>query len=238
MTSAAARRQETAVVLLFGENRRSQKATAERQLGPHLRRNLRVLERLPKTIRKEAIVAIIAATMVLLEFDVIELLVDGWREHHDLTEAARHTLAKPASTELVALATHSITASQQPSIDLFVNSKKVATIAIELAVQFDISAAVAGVSAGMLTALHAGRCDITATLAIQGAQAIQKNKRIALPGVVSLQPGIRLLDEEEYAKASKARAAAAAKPSTAPQPETVRIDEISSQQENRRTQPS
>jgi len=39
---------------------------------------------------------------------------------------------------------------------------------------------VAGVSAGMMTSLHAERCYITATLTIQGAQAIQKSKRIAL----------------------------------------------------------
>lgn len=201
MTSTVACTQETAVALLFGADKESQAAAAQRDLGPHLRRILRVLGHLPETIRKEAVVAIIAATMVLLDCNVIELLVDGWREHHDLTDAARRTLAKPGSTELVALATHTITVSQQPSIDLLLNGEPVETVELEVTFQFDVSAAVAGVSGGMMTALHAGRCDITATLTIQGAEAIQKQKRIELPGAKSLKHGIRLLDEADYAKA-------------------------------------
>jgi hypothetical protein len=201
MTSTVACTPETAVALLFGPDKESQKAAAQRDLGPHLRRNLRVLAHLPETVRNEAVVAIIAATMVLLDSNVIELLVDGWREHHDLTDAARHTLAKPWSTELVALANHTITVSQQPSIDLLLNGEPFATVELEVAFQFDVSAAVAGVCGGMMTALHAGLCDITATLTIQGAEAIHKQKRIELPGAKSLKHGIRLLDEADYAKA-------------------------------------
>jgi hypothetical protein len=239
MTSTVASRRETAVALLFGANKESQEAAAQRDLGPHLRRNLGVLARLPETMRDRAVAAIIAATVVLLQFDVIELLVDGWREHHDLTDAARHTLAKTGSTELVALATHRITLSQQPSVDLVLNGERVETVQLELTIQFDISAAVAGVFAGMMTALHSGRCDITTSLAIQGAEAIQRQKRIDLPGVISLNPGIRLLDEEDYAKASTARTGAAREPPAASsEPETVRIGAISSAEEGTRTQPT
>jgi hypothetical protein len=237
MTSVVTSRQETPAALLFGTGTQSQQAAAQRDLGPHLRRNIRALARLPKTMRHEAIVAIVAAVIVLLEFDVIELLVDGWREHHDLTDAARHTLATPGSSELVALATHRITVSQQPSIDLFLNGERVETVEIELTVEFDISAAVAGVSAGMMTALHAGRCDITATLAIQGVEAIQKNKRIDLPGVLSLKQGIRLLDETDYAKANQAQPAAAGQQPTAgsSKPETIKLAPISNGKEGTTT---
>ncbi len=239
MTSTVASRRETAAALLFGASKESQEAAAQRDLGPHLRKNLGVLARLPETIRDRAVAAIIAATMVLLQFDVIELLVDGWREHHDLTDAARHTLAKTGSTELVVLATHRITVSQQPSVDLVLNGERVETVQLELTIQFDISAAVAGVIAGMMTALHSGRCDITATLAIQGAEAIQRQKRIDLPGVISLNHGIRLLDEADYAKASTAGTGAARElPATSSEPETVRIDAFSSAEEGTRTQPT
>jgi hypothetical protein len=229
MVGTVAEPPETPAALLFGAgteaHRELPQAAAECELGPHLRRNIGVLARLPETLRDKAVGAIIAAVFVLLDYNMIELLVDGWREHHDLTDAARHTLAKPGSTELVALATHSITVVQKPSIDLVLNGERVATIDLELTLQFDISAAVAGVSAGMITALHSGRCDVTATLAIQGAEAIQKQKQIDLPGVISLRQGIRLLKEADYAKASNARTAAEGKPSTriSSEPETVRI---------------
>ena len=239
MTRTIASRRETPVALLFGENDESQKAAAELGLGPLVRNKLGVLSRLPETIRDGAIAAVITATMALLQFDMIELLVDGWREHHDLTDAARHTLTKPQSTELVALATHRITVSRLPSVDLLLNDECVETVEFELTIQFDISAAVAGVVAGMMTALHSGRCDITATLAIQGAEAIQRQKRIDLPGVISLNHGIRLLDEEHYAKASTAGTGAARElPAASSEPETVRIDAISSAEEGTRTQPA
>jgi hypothetical protein len=229
MVSTVAEPRETPAALLFGADteadRELRQEAAERELGPRLRSNIGVLARLPETLRDKAVGAIIAAVFVLLDYNMIELLVDGWREHNDLTDAARHTLAKPGSTELVALATHSITVIQKPSIDLVLNGERVAAIDLELTLQFDISAAVAGVSGGMITALHSGRCDATATLAIQGAEAIQKQKRIDLPGVISLRQGIRLLKEADYAKASKARTAAEGKPSTgiSSEPETVRM---------------
>jgi hypothetical protein len=239
MTSTVARRGETPATLLFGENDQSQKGAAQLDLGPLLRKKLGVLSRLPEAIRDGAVAAVIASTMVLLQFDVIELLVDGWREHHDLTDAARHTLAKPGSTELVALATHRITVSQLPSVDLLLDGERVETVEFELTLQFDISAAVPGVSAGMMTALHSGRCDITATLAIQGAEAIQRQKRIDLPGVISLKHGIRLLDEEDYAKARPARTGAATELAAgSSEPETVRIDAIKSVEEGTRPQPT
>jgi hypothetical protein len=238
MTRTIASRRETPVALLFGENDESQKAAAELGLGPLVRNKLGVLSRLPETIRDGAIAAVITATMALLQFDMIELLVDGWREHHDLTDAARHTLAKPQSTELVALATHRITVSRLPSVDLLLNDECVETVEFELTIQFDISAAVAGVSAGMMTALHSGRCDITVTLAIQGAEAIQRQKRIDLPGVISLKHGIRLLDEEDYAKARSARTGATTELSAGSvEPETVRIDAIEGTEAGSTAQP-
>lgn len=239
MTSTIAGRRETPAALMFGGRQKPPEAVAERELGPQLRSNLGILARLPEPLRGKAVGAIIAAVFVLLDYDMIELLVDGWREHRDLTEAARHTLAKPGSTELVALATHSITVSQKPSIDLLLNGELVATVEIELTLQFDISAAVAGVSAGLITALHSGRCDITATLIINGAEATQKQKRIELPGVISLKQGIRLLSEDDYAKAGRTRPVPADNPATSvsSEPETVRIVPINGQDESATVQP-
>lgn len=229
MTSTLPRRGETAAALLFGADDTSQRAAAQRELAPRLRSKPGVLSRLPEAIRDGAVAAIIAAAIGLLQFDVIELLVDGWREHHDLADAARRTLAMPGSTELVALATHRVTVSQLPSVDLLLNDQRVETVAFDLSLQFDISAAVAGVSAGMITALHSGRCDLTATLAIQGVEAIQRQKRIDLPGLISLKHGMRLLADEDYVKARPAESATAAPhPAGSSEPETVRIDAIRS----------
>jgi hypothetical protein len=240
MASTVAEPRETPATLLFGAGKKPPEAIAARALGQPLRKNIGILARLPEPLRSKAVGAIIAAVFVLLDYNMIELLVDGWHEHHDLTDAARHTLANPGSTELVALATHSITVSQKPSIDLLLNGELVATVELELTLQFDISAAVAGVSAGLLTALHSGRCDITGTLTINGAQATQKQRRIELPEVISLKQGIRLLSEENYGSASKARMEASGTPMkpVSSEPETVLIRPSIGQDERARVQPS
>lgn len=215
MANTGGRPQLTPLAVLFDTTDDPPRMTAEHALRPHLGRDLGALANLPEPVRKAAIGAVIAATVELLDFNMIELLVDGWREHHDLTEAAHRTLAKPGATELVALATHRITVARQPSVDVMLDGQLVTTINFELTLQFEISAAVAEVSKGMIIALHSGRCDITVTLAVQGAEAFEKQKRIELPGVISLNQGIRLLDERDYAATPEIPAAAKADPAAA-----------------------
>src|SRR5258707_333282 len=103
MTSTVASRRETAAALLFGASKESQEAAAQRDLGPHLRKNLGVLARLPETIRDRAVAAIIAATMVLLQFDVIELLdeADYAKASTAGTGAARELPATSSEPETV-----------------------------------------------------------------------------------------------------------------------------------------
>ena len=48
MTSTVASRRETAAALLFGASKESQEAAAQRDLGPHLRKNLGVWRACPR----------------------------------------------------------------------------------------------------------------------------------------------------------------------------------------------
>ena len=73
-----------------------------------------------------------------------------------------------------------------------------ATIELGLSVDFDISALVAGIRAGLLVAVHAGSCDVTATLAIQETQALTASSHLDLPGVMKVSPGIALLPGGDY----------------------------------------
>jgi hypothetical protein len=98
----------------------------------------------------------------------------------------------------VNLATHQIAVTRNPSVDVMVDNLRVARVQLGLSVVFDVSALVAGVNAGLLTVLHSGRCDITATLAIQGTTVLTKPGHLELPGAVSLSPGIRLLPARDY----------------------------------------
>jgi len=199
MTQAVQDNPHTALNLLLGPGDESPEALADQILSAASVVNLgRALENLPKTTYDAAVREITAATTGLLNIDLIEMLIGGWRKHHDLTAAARHTLAAPGNTELVDLATHQVTTTEHPSVTVLVDGHQVASLQLSLSVVFTIGALTAKISAGRLAALHPGRCDVTVTLAIQDTNVVTRQAHLQLPGVIPLRPGIRLLGPHHY----------------------------------------
>jgi len=156
------------------------------------------LDRLPQITRDAAVREVWAAVAGLLDVNVIGVLVSAWRMHHDLTSAARRTLAVPGSAELVPLAEHQITGAMHPYVTVFVDGYQVATIHVDLSLVFDVKALVTGIRDGRLVALHSGHCDVTATLAIEGTDVASRQTSFQLPDVIPLSPGIRLLAATAY----------------------------------------
>lgn len=154
--------------------------------------NLGGLDRLPAATRAAVGREVTATTAGLLDVNLIGALVAGWRAHHDLRSAARRTLDVPGSKEVVGLADHEVTATQKPTVAVLVDGSLVATLHLGLTLVFNVTGLLAGVSGGRLVALHTGRCDVTATLAIEGADALTKRITLELPGAVPLSPGIWL----------------------------------------------
>jgi hypothetical protein len=187
----------TATNLLFGPAANAAEALAGQILSAQADLD-RALGQLPEATRRAAVREAAAAGAGLLDVRLDGLLLSGWRIHHDLTGAARRTLAAPGSTELVDLVRHQVTASQEPSVAVLVDGRQVATIQLGLTVEFDVSALVAAVKAGSLVAVHAGSCDVTATLTIQGAEVQTASTHLDLPAALTVSPGIRLLPAEDY----------------------------------------
>jgi hypothetical protein len=221
MTQAVQDHPHTALDLLLGPGDESPEAVAHQVLSTASGVNLvRTLESLPKTTYDAAVREVTAATTGLLNVDMIGMLVAGWRKHHDLTAAARHTLAAPGSTELVDLATHQVTTTQHPSVTVLVDGHRVAGLQLSVSVVFTISALTATISAGRLAALQPGRCDVTVTLAVQEANVVTRQAQLELPGVIPFRPGIRLLAAHHYpADAARVEQADYPAQQTAPEPE-------------------
>ncbi len=194
MTTAGLGHQPSALMLLFGSDDDTPRVIARRllavadsgDLGP-------ALEHLPQTMRGAATHELAVATAGLLDLNLIDVIITGWREHADLTAAARRTLASPGSTELVGLVAHRVTMTQQPYVSLLADGHRIATLELQLSLELDITAVVARVHAGRLTALQSGHCDVTATLAMQGIDVETQRARLELPGVIGLGTGVPLL---------------------------------------------
>ena len=192
----------TAAGLLFGPGADAAEALARQILSVQADLD-RTLRRLPEATRKAALREAAATAAGLLDVRLDGLLLAGWRLHHDLTGAARRTLASPGSTELVDLIRHEVTATQEPSVAVLVDGRQVGTIQLGLTAEFDISALVAGIKAGLLVAVHAGSCDVTVTLAIQGTEVQTASTHLDLPAVLTVSPGIRLLPAGDYPAAAQ-----------------------------------
>jgi hypothetical protein len=224
MTPAGQKRPQTTADLLFGPGADASGALANQVLGADAKLG-HALKRLPPPTRDAVVHEAATDAAALLDTDLLGLLVAGWRAHHDLADTARRTLARPGCTELVDLIKHQITITQQPSVGVLVDGDQIATLRFALSVVFDISTVVAGIKAGLLTAIHAGTCEITTTLNFQGTDVITTSTRLDLPGLVKLGLGIRLLPDDNY-PAGQRRDSPAAAEMTQPvrtQPRSERI---------------
>jgi hypothetical protein len=189
----------TALDVLFGPGTDAAETLAGEILRPSGDQNLgRSLAHLPETTRKAAVQAAATTAAALLEVDLIGVLVRGWREHRDIVAAARRTLTAPGSTELVSMVAHEVTVDQRPSVSVLVDGQQVATLELGLSIVFDVNAVLLGISGGRLVTVHCGRCDVLATLTVQGTDLLVRNAHLELPGVIQLRRGIRLLPIGEY----------------------------------------
>jgi hypothetical protein len=208
MTTPISTGSRTATDLLFGPAANAAEALAGHILSAQADLD-RAVRQLPEATRKAAVHEAAAAAAGLLDVELDGLLLAGWRLQHDLTGAARRTLASAGSTELVDLARHQVTAAQEPSVAVLVNGRQVGAIQLGLTVEFDISALVAGIKSGLLVAIHAGSCDVTATLAIQGTEVQSASTHLELSAALTVSPGLRLLPAEDYPAAAQPRPPAA-----------------------------
>jgi hypothetical protein len=154
--------------------------------------------------REAAVHEAAVAAVGLLKVDLMEVLVTGWREHRDIFSAARRTLDMPGSKELVGLAPHRITTVQQPAVSILVDGHRVHTLQLGLSIFFEVTGLVAGIHAGRLAAIHAGRGDVGVALTVHELEVLTKRSHLELPGVKSLKRGFRLLPASEYPDKSPA----------------------------------
>jgi hypothetical protein len=79
-----------------------------------------------------------------------------------------------------------------------VDNRRVHTLQLGLSIFFEVTGLVAGIHAGRLAAIHAGRGDLGAALTIHELEVLTNRTHLELPGVKSLQRGFRLLPATAY----------------------------------------
>ena len=193
MTITAATHPLTVSGFLFGEDQDTEQALAQ-ALHEHgvLGSMDTTLELVSEAGREAAADQVAVVAHGLLDLDLGELVVAGWRKQGQLAAAAERTAANPGSSEVVELATHRIGSAHHPSVELLVNDVHVAPVTFDLVVEFVIKALVVTVRDGHVVSLHTGACDVTATLAAEGIQRASRRAHLELPLVVRWPLRLRL----------------------------------------------
>jgi hypothetical protein len=140
-----------------------------------------------------------AAVGGLLSLDVVDVLVGGWRKHHALVAAAQRTRADPAAIEQVELASHRITTTHRPYLDITVNGVKVATVHFDLGLTLDLDTMLGQVRQARLVGIQGGRCTVTAGLGCQGVPLASRQLVFDPNLTLPLAQGIPLLAERPSA---------------------------------------
>jgi hypothetical protein len=132
----------------------------------------------------------------LLDLDVGDMLVAGWRHHRALVAAAHATAADPNAVEVVQLATHRITAQHHPYVDIVVNGAKVVTVHFDLGLTFDVDSFLGTVRYGRLASIQSGRCTTTVGLGCEGHDLVTRQFVFDAPVTVRLGEGVPLVQDQ------------------------------------------
>jgi hypothetical protein len=199
MTSAATQTGLTVRSFLLGggsedDTAKIRQLLSERQIVSRCGGNL---TRLTQHGREAAEEQLASVTAGLLDLDLGDLLIYGWRTRERLVKAARQTRQRPGRHEVVQLGTHRITSAHNPTIELLIDGVKVHTFRFQLTVIFDIEVAALIVRDGLLAAVKAGDGTVTCTLTLEipggDVQLVNQQRKISLHLIINTGHGIPLL---------------------------------------------
>jgi hypothetical protein len=139
------------------------------------------LEVVPPGLREAALARLGGVVAEALDFDVMSVLKLGWQRYSSLTDAARRTLEAPGSEEIVDLATHRVTSTHEPRVEILFDGKKI----------HSVQAVIAG---GRMVALRSGRADLVAELSCENVPVRSATRSVELNLVMEIGTGIVLAD--------------------------------------------
>jgi hypothetical protein len=203
MTGDDATQPLTARVFLFGRHDNGERLTqalGEQGVGSFLS-GLQGLSREGLAAVRAEVAAVVQK---LMDADLGDLVVGGWRTQADLIAAAKRTIKEPNTSAVVDLVKHTVTSSHNSSIDILVEDVRVASVALELSAEFGMKGLAATVRHGRLVAISGGSCDVKVTLSAEGRQLGARQDRVPLQLIIRLgEHGLALLPDQEGEDAEK-----------------------------------
>ena len=127
-----------------------------------------------------------------IDVDLADVLKTGWAKHRELRAAAQRSLADRTAVP-VTLATHDVTLTQRPSVDVLLGEQRLLTMDCEFSTVLTVEGLRAIVSDGALREVQAGACTITVRFAIEGVELAKREVKGRSIVEIPLGAGIPLV---------------------------------------------
>jgi hypothetical protein len=131
----------------------------------------------------------------LLDLDLGDILVSGWCKYSALVQSARRTLSAPTSEEVVVLATHRVTSTHRPRVDLLIDGTRLNSFEFELHIDVEVTGLSAVVRSGDLVALRGGACQVSGTLSLEGVKLAARRQNLDAGLLIPLRCNIPLVEK-------------------------------------------
>lgn len=120
----------------------------------------------------------------VLDIDLGQLLLEGWKRSSQLRDARRRTASGTTRHEEVSLLNHEVASEYHPTIEIRVNDASVARLRFDVTVSIDLGAVVAVVEAGQIVGFRSGDVTVKAELAIGGRTIVERETRCYVGALV------------------------------------------------------
>jgi hypothetical protein len=123
----------------------------------------------------------------LLDLNVIDILLAGWKKHLDVRDQLAATAADPSRSVLVYLGRHTLDSTHAPSIELRAQGRTMLELSFPIELAFEIEAVELTLRAGAVREVRPGRVTVHGTVKLEGTPILERKlSAIDLPGRIVL----------------------------------------------------
>jgi hypothetical protein len=160
----------------------------------------------------------------LLDINLVNVLVAGWKKHREVREQLRVTAADPSRTVFVYIRSHTLDSTHHPSIELRSEGRRLVELSFPIALTFKIAAVELTLRGGAICEIRSEEVQVRGTVKFENTVILERTlSKVRLPGRIVLDPARpQSADSSRNDGARKSRSDSPAIPCPLP-PEAARM---------------
>lgn len=123
----------------------------------------------------------------VLDINVVDVLVAGWKKQSEVRELLHATAADPTRTALVHLAEHTLESTHKPAIEVRSSGTVVARLSFTIAAAFEVEGVELVLRRGRVEEVRPGRVTARGTVKLESAVILERKLApLTLPGKIAI----------------------------------------------------